>query len=270
MADIRKSNQGGRAKVYSDSSKRFIGLPNNDTITESMLKDHIINDNKLAPEYKRTSIVVSGDHTVQTGDGHNVIMFDDTSTDRVCNLPEAASNTDRVLLLKNISSDKGKITVTPNGAEKIEGYDFIDLDCKGARIKIVSDGSDWQVLDYFFTDKVYDRSGVGQVTATNWTTTYANVEPTRNLAGQWFLKVHVLGLINPQANRVTDIQFSEVNISRDEHIALYGATPATNRLAPSVFISTAGVIRIEDTANSGGWVFGGTFDLQHGKPDFVE
>ena len=270
MADIRKSNQGGRAKVYSDSSKRFIGLPNNDTITESMLKDHIINDNKLAPEYKRTSIVVSGDHTVQTGDGHNVIMFDDTSTDRVCNLPEAASNTDRVLLLKNISSDKGKITVTPNGAEKIEGYDFIDLDCKGARIKIVSDGSNWQVLEHFFTDKVYDRSAVGQVTATNWTTVYANFEPTRNLAGQWFLEVHVRGGINPSADSINDIEFSEVNTIRDETIALYGARASSNRLAPSVYTRTEGNIAMQNNHTAAFWQFGGTFDLQHGKPDFVE
>ena len=50
MAKIKRSNNGGRVKVYSDSSKRFIGLPNNNTITTEMLRDFAVNIMKLDPK----------------------------------------------------------------------------------------------------------------------------------------------------------------------------------------------------------------------------
>jgi len=89
--------------------------------------------------------VQSGDYTILDNDGFEVIMFDDTSSDRTCNLPTAADNKYRVITLMNTSTDKGKITVTPESGT-IAGYSTIDLDCKGARIKIVSDGSNWEVI----------------------------------------------------------------------------------------------------------------------------
>ena len=50
MADIKKSNKGGRTKTYTQSSKKFIGLPNNNSITQDMLQDDIVNEDKLSQD----------------------------------------------------------------------------------------------------------------------------------------------------------------------------------------------------------------------------
>lgn len=129
------------------------------------------------------------DYIILDDDGFNLINFTDTSSDRTCTLPTAADNTNRVITIINTSTDKGKVTADGEGAETISDYVTVDLDCKGARLSIISDGSNWQVLEHFFSDKTYTPT----VTATGWTTTYARCVPYRGIDGIWHLRFNISG-----------------------------------------------------------------------------
>jgi hypothetical protein len=53
MANIRKS--GGRVKQMTQQSKRFVSLPNDNTITRNMIQDNVVNNEKLSSDIKKTA-----------------------------------------------------------------------------------------------------------------------------------------------------------------------------------------------------------------------
>jgi hypothetical protein len=271
MADIKRSNTGGRVKQMTESSKRFISLPNNNTVTREMIQDQAINDDKLIAKHKQILTVQSGDYTIQTEDGLNIIFFDDTSVDRICNLPVAADNLNRIIEIKNTSTDQGMVTITPNGVETIDDLASVTLDCKGARIKLLSDGSNWQVLDVFFTDKVYDRSGVGEITDTNWTTNFAELKPTRNLEGQWFC-IFWFGGIYSSAVTNSNIRIHEIKCLDTQaitHTASLGTGNLQRSQAANAGVNNRTQLTLIQSIAATNWAVSGNIVLIE-KPTFVE
>jgi len=146
----------------------------------------------------------SSDYVILDNDGYDLIIFDDTSSNRTCTLPTAADNTGRVIKIKNISTDKGLINVDGEGAETIDGYTDIDLDCKFSYLKIVSNGTSWEILDYHFTDKQYTLTIVGGTS-----TVRAVGTPYRGIDGIWNLKYNFE--VNVSSATRTDITLTISN-----------------------------------------------------------
>ena len=76
---------------------------------------------------------------------HNVILSDNGPY--TVTLPAAASNTDRVYYIKNIDAEGDDITIDGNSTETIDGSETYVLDCENDVIRIISNGSNWFILD---------------------------------------------------------------------------------------------------------------------------
>ena len=136
----------------------------------------------------------SGDYTILDNDEFATIAFDDTSSDRTCTLPTAADNTNRRIVIKNVSTDKGKVTVDGEGAETIDTeFTTIDLDFEGAYIQVHCDGTGWFIVSENVTAarKQYALT----VTGTGWTTVRAVGIPYRTLDGAWRVRFNISGSV---------------------------------------------------------------------------
>lgn len=82
------------------------------------------------------------------------ITLDQTYNVILCNtgpytvtLPPAASNTGRVYLIKNIDSECDDITIDGNSTETIDGSATYVLDSYNNVVRIISDGSNWFIIN---------------------------------------------------------------------------------------------------------------------------
>ena len=86
---------------------------------------------------------------------HNVVLCNTGSY--TVTLPAAADNTGKVYYLKNIDAEGDDITIDGNGTETIEGSTTYVLDPYKHAVRIISDGSNWHVIEESGT-KVDDNS----------------------------------------------------------------------------------------------------------------
>ena len=93
--------------------------------------------------YKVTTIT-SADTLNQT---HNVVLCNTGSY--TVTLPAAADNTGKVYYLKNIDAEGDDITIDGNSSETIDGSTTFVLDPYKHAVRIISDGSNWHVIDEY-------------------------------------------------------------------------------------------------------------------------
>ncbi|HAZ11736.1 MAG TPA: hypothetical protein DCY86_03030 [Bdellovibrionales bacterium] len=226
--------------------------------------------NKLSNDSTSFTLATkSGDYQVTDTDGYSTILVNDTSPNVTITLPAAASNTNRKLIIKNVSTEKGKVTIDGYNSEVIDGRASIDLDFKNASIEIHSDGTSWSVLSTNLTapQKSYSMSTSG----TNWTQVRAQGTPWRNMDGNWYLTFTIRGTFSPSTSgvslTVTDI--TTKNTSSFYQLFACGnnagsAYPLTCYCQPN---SNVLEVQFATTAVSAG--LSGTLELES-KPVFVE
>ena len=88
----------------------------------------------------------SANYTITDTDNLSVILVDDTSSDRTITLPTATDNTGRFIIIKNVSSDGGKVTVDGEGSETIDDVLTKDLLYINDFIAVHCDGSNWNIV----------------------------------------------------------------------------------------------------------------------------
>lgn len=76
---------------------------------------------------------------------HNVVLCNNGPY--TVTLPQASTCTGRVLYIKNIDAGAEPITIDGNGAETIEGYTNLTLNIRNHVVRIISDGSNWHILE---------------------------------------------------------------------------------------------------------------------------
>ena len=76
---------------------------------------------------------------------HNVVLCNTGAY--TVTLPPAASNTGRVYFIKNIDSDCDDITIDGNSTETIDGSETYVLDSYNNVVRIISDGSNWFIIN---------------------------------------------------------------------------------------------------------------------------
>lgn len=112
----------------------------------------------------------TGDFTVTTTDGFETIIMSPSGGggDRTVNLPAAASNTGRRLIIKKINTGTEQVIIDGNSSETIDGYLTIVLRFQYAQATIVCNGSAWYVESIFdsgtYTPTVTSIANVTSVT----------------------------------------------------------------------------------------------------------
>ena len=218
----------------------------------------------------------SADYTILDTDELGIIYVPDTSTDRTITLPTASDNTDRVILIKNTSTDKGKVTVDGEGTETIDGFTTMDLDFKNSFIEMQCDGSNWQIINTNLTSvmKEYDISS--STSATGWTTTSSEAIPYRSLDGTWRMRFNTIMTVTTAVNisslytTITGVTFA--NKSYGQSITGTAQQGSTVRGVKGTYArANYGEIRITlDAAQDCNEIsYSGDVELES-KPTFVE
>jgi len=135
----------------------------------------------------------SASYTITDTDNIGTLLIDDTGSDRVIDLPTVgeALNLNRIITIKNTSTDKGKVNVDGEGGELIDEWTDIDLDFKDSFITVQSDGAKWHIIGTNLT--VRKKPYTLAVSGTNWTTTDAHIVPFRDMDGNWYASIYIQG-----------------------------------------------------------------------------
>ena len=83
----------------------------------------------------------------------DIYLCDATSAAFTVTLPTAVGNKGKVFVFKKTDSTLNKITLDPNGSETIDGKTTVKLCTQYELFKIVSDGSNWQIIAHFCSTK---------------------------------------------------------------------------------------------------------------------
>jgi hypothetical protein len=131
-----------------------------------------LNSTRISVLESGFTTVVGANLTITDIDTINRVYIDTNGADRDVNLPSAATNIGRSILIVKTNTDAFQVDINPDGAETIQGLASVNIDCQYGRVLLRSDGSNWICEDYHFTDKQYSQAdGDFTVTGTNWTTT---------------------------------------------------------------------------------------------------
>ena len=211
----------------------------------------------------------AGDYTILDDDGFTTVAFSDTSSDRTCTLPTAADNTNRRLVIKNISTDKGKVTVDGESSEAIDGYTTVALDFKDSYIEIHCDGSNWYIVSTNLTSrwKNYTLTATG----TGWTTDLAEGQPYRDMGGNWYLNCQITGQKSASSSltlTLTGVTFKNVT-AHDQPLAAAGDSTTENFTAKAA-PNTGEIFWNSDTSNIPDPKMQGSNLQLESKPTFVE
>jgi len=90
--------------------------------------------------------VSSDNYTVTDTDGHRIILMTTGASNRTLTLPTASDNTGRILTVKKSDSGAGKIVLTPEGAETLDGRTDYTLWVQYDSYTFQSDGANWQLI----------------------------------------------------------------------------------------------------------------------------
>lgn len=87
---------------------------------------------------------VAVDATIAATDG--TVLVDATAAAVEVTLPSAAANTGRIYNIKKIDATANMVTITPAGADTIEGLANADTDIPGENLQIQAFGTNWNIL----------------------------------------------------------------------------------------------------------------------------
>jgi len=129
--------------------------------------------------------IVFGDspYTITDSDGYSTVLADSGSGAITVNLPTAADNEGREILVKKTDSTNNKVTIDGEGAETIDGLTTFDLVLQYDYVRVVSDGTEWHITDYRevtawtpYTTSVFDGYGTVIDKATYFRRVGSNLE----------------------------------------------------------------------------------------------
>ena len=104
-------------------------------------------------------------YTVQTSD--DLIFANANGAGFTLTLYSASANAGRMIKIKKTDNTFNVVTIDGNGAETIDGNLTTTLNTRGETIRIVSDGTNWEVLDRYvpqgFTSYIPTTQGFGTI-----------------------------------------------------------------------------------------------------------
>jgi hypothetical protein len=112
-----------------------IGTPSDGTVTKAKLAAGALSGDVVS---------ITGATTLTSS--HDVVLASSSGGAFQIDLPAAASNADKIMIIKKTSSDLNAITIEGNGAETIDGATSTTLNTQYESIEIVCDGSNWHIV----------------------------------------------------------------------------------------------------------------------------
>lgn len=91
----------------------------------------------------------------------DVILCDASGGAFTVNLFSAVGNNGKVLTIKKTDSSFNQVTIDPNSTETIDLVSTRSLSTDGETIKIISDGSNWHILDWKYNESWFAFTGSG-------------------------------------------------------------------------------------------------------------
>jgi len=206
-------------------------------------------------------------YTILDNDGYGIILVPNTASNRTVTLPAASDNTNRVITIKNTSTDKGAVLVT--GTELIDGFGTIDLDFKNCFIEVVSDGTVWQIINTNITsfNKSYDITA--SLTGNNtWATARASSIAFRDIGGMWYSSMFVKGSTGSTQTSVT-LQLSGATFLNVSNLFQPFYCQNIENGHTAYVVPNTDDIEVRAVIASDSFQFSGTVQL-NSKPTFVE
>ena len=103
-------------------------------------------------------VVADADYTVLDDDGYTDFLYDLVATDRAHNLPTAADNVGREMFVKIRSNTSAKLTITGEGAEKVNQTVTWELRGEDDWIHLKCDGTGWYIKGHYETELIYQHA----------------------------------------------------------------------------------------------------------------
>lgn len=137
------------------------------------------NQSAAPREKTRVHSVSSAVYAFTNYDGYDTLIMTTGASDRTATLPDPVHNVGREILVKKDDSAAGRVLLTENGSETIDGFSQIVAALQYDYVKVKCDGTTWNIVDR------RDIGSTGSTTVTGtWTsnTTYTAFETRR---GDW-------------------------------------------------------------------------------------
>lgn len=95
----------------------------------------------------------SANYTITDTDGVSVILMTTGSSDRTVTLPTASANTSRIITVKKVDSGTGRLILSEEGTDLIDGYSSIRVPWQYDSVTVLCDGTTWHVIDRTATSR---------------------------------------------------------------------------------------------------------------------
>lgn len=100
------------------------------------------------PRHQPVSVhAASADVTMAETDDYTHVLMNTGGTDRTLTLPPAAQSKNRIVSWDKVDSGAGKLSVTGNASETINGQGTIDFEEQYSGGSAICDGSEWIIID---------------------------------------------------------------------------------------------------------------------------
>lgn len=204
--------------------------------------------------------IQNADYTVLDDDNFTTIISTDTSSLRTITLPDAASNTNRVLRFINTSSDSVGMLIQRAGTDTMGGgvYTALNLDFRDSYLILQSTGSNWAIIDSSFNKptNVFTLTA----TATNWTTVNAEAFGIKDYNGEWVIHINIEGTTSASASFISPLTIAGITFKTGftQAATLYvGGNTATQARANG----GASTMLLERASSGTVWKVNGVFSL---------
>ena len=91
-------------------------------------------------------ILENNSTNLTVSEGGVVVVADALVGQVSINLPAAADNVDRVIMVKKVDGTSNNVVVDPNGSETIDGATSYTLSTQYQAVSIISDGTEWHIV----------------------------------------------------------------------------------------------------------------------------
>jgi len=183
-------------------------------------------------------------------------------------LPTAVGNTGQIFTMVKITASTAKITINTTSSQTIGTYasGALSLDFLNERLSVISDGSNWQVLDWGYPEVQYTLSVSGD---NSWSTIEATGVVRKTIDQLYRISFNIVGSTASSANVTITISNITFDATSNNTIAVAGGAQGGAAVdGRCKTVVNTGQITVNASAASTQFGVSGEVKLE-GKPGFA-